>query len=538
MQTQFHSAVFSCISKISSQLALKPWLVLLLSFIGAYGINLFIPRDLWVQDEMRYGEVVREMLNSGNWLVMHLNGYTYPDKPALYFWLVALMGKFVGQGEFAFRSLTFISTLIAGWGLYQLGSRLLGKQGGFLACLLFGSSLLTLIVGQIARMDMLLTASTVWAWLHLLEFDRTENRQHLVYYWAICTLSVAIKGPIALLFTLLPGIFWQIQAHSAKGIVRLLPWYGLFAMVAMILAWIVAVIQSGSGYYLAQIWHQQLVGRTINSWSHKQPIYFYWVLLPLLSMPWAVPIFRGLKQLLSESEPAMRSILFFALVPLIGISLVSGKLFIYLQPLMPALCLSGAFALGRLVPQQKISAWLAWPPALFNIAIAVLLYVVSTRYLRENLHLGIALSFGVVLLACVQIYAARFSLQRWLLATCTCTIVFSCLVFGGMVTLLNPLFSARLLAHTINSLASPAQDVAVVNVTRGIFNYYANRTFVELDVSQASAWASKHQDAVLIIKTNDLSAAFGSTNISQRCDVMLPFNIELKDYYVLAKCKL
>jgi 4-amino-4-deoxy-L-arabinose transferase-like glycosyltransferase len=127
MQTQPRPSVFSLISNLAS----KPLYLLLLSFIGAYGFNLVIPRDLWVQDEMRYGEVVREMLNSGNWLVMHLNGFTYPDKPPLYFWLVAFIGKLVGQGEFAFRSLTFINTLIAGWGLYQLGRRLLGKQGEF-----------------------------------------------------------------------------------------------------------------------------------------------------------------------------------------------------------------------------------------------------------------------------------------------------------------------------------------------------------------------------------------------------------------------
>lgn len=538
MYTQFRSALLSYISKISSQQAFKPWHLLLLSFIGAYGINLLIPRDLWVQDEMRYGEVVREMLHSGNWLVMHLNGYTYPDKPALYFWLVALIGKFVGQGEFAFRLLTFISTLIAGLGLYQLGNRLLGKNGGFLACLLFGSSLLTLIVGQIARMDMLLTASTVWAWFYLLEFDRSENRQHLVYYWAICTLSVAIKGPIALLFTLLPGILWQIQTHSAKGILRLRPWYGVLAMVAMVLAWIIVVFQSGSGDYLAQIWHQQLVGRTINSWSHKQPIYFYGVLLPLLVMPWAVPIFSGFKQLWSEPDPFFRSIWLFALVPLIAISLVSGKLFIYLQPLMPALCLGGAYALSKYFPQQKISAWLAWPPVIYSVGLAALLYMASTRYLGANAHKGIGLSIGVGAIACVQIYATRLRFYRWLFATIGCTIVFSCLVFGGMVALLNPLFSARQLANTVNSLATPAQDVAVINVTRGILNYYAKRTFVELDVTKTHAWASQHHDAIMIIKTDDIPVAFGNTNISQRCDVMLPFTVELKEYYVLAKCKL
>ncbi len=533
-----HSAVFSFISKFASKLASKPWQLLLLSFIGAYGFNLFIPRDLWVQDEMRYGEVVREMLNSGNWLVMHLNGFTYPDKPPLYFWLVALMGKVVGQGEFAFRLLTFLSTLLAGCGLYHLGNRLLGKQGGFLACLLFGSSLLTLIVGQIARMDMLLTATTVWAWLYLLKFDVSKNTKHLVYYWAFCALSVAIKGPIALLFTLVPGVLWQVQSHSIKGILRLRPWYGLLAMVAMVLAWIFAVIQSGNGDYLAQIWHQQLVGRTINSWSHKQPIYFYLVLLPILTMPWAVPILSGLKQLWSQSEPALCSIWLFALVPLIGISLVSGKLFIYLQPLIPALCLSGAYALSKLAPQAKVSAWLTWPPVIYSISVAVLLYVVSIRYLGDHAPEGNVLSMGVAFIACVQIYASRLSLQRWMLTICACTILFSCLVFGGMVSLLNPLFSARQLAYTVNSLAGPEQDVAVINVTRGILNYYAKRTFVELEVGQARDWAREHPNAVLIIKTNDLSLAFANTSMLQSCAVKHPFGVELKDYYVLAKCKL
>lgn len=534
MQTQSNSTVFSLISNLAS----KPLYLLLLSFIGAYGFNLFIPRDLWVQDEMRYGEVVREMLNSGNWLVMHLNGFTYPDKPPLYFWLVALMGKVVGQGEFAFRLLTFLSNLLAGWGLYQLGNRLLGKQGGFLACLLFGSSLLTLIVGQIARMDMLLTATTVWAWLYLLKFDGSKNSKHLVYYWAICALSVAIKGPIALLFTLAPGILWQIQSHSIRGVLRLRPWYGIVAMVTMALGWIFAVIQSGNGDYLAQIWHQQLVGRTINSWSHKQPIYFYLVLLPILTMPWAVPILTGLKQLWSEREPALRSIWVFAIVPLIGISLVSGKLFIYLQPLIPALCLSGVYALGKLASQPKIGAWLGWPPVIYSIFVSVLLYVISIRYLSAHAPEGILLSLGVALIACVQIYASRMSLQRWILATCACTILFSCFVFGGMVTLLNPLFSARQLAYTVNSLATTEQDVAVINVTRGILNYYAKRTFVELEVGEARDWVSEHPDAVLIIKTNDLSSAFVNTNMLQSCAFKQPFSVELKDYYVLAKCKL
>ena len=55
---------------------------------------LFVPplftRDPWNPDEPRYAEVAREMVVLGQYLVPHLNGEPYSDKPPLFFWLAAL----------------------------------------------------------------------------------------------------------------------------------------------------------------------------------------------------------------------------------------------------------------------------------------------------------------------------------------------------------------------------------------------------------------------------------------------------------------
>ena len=84
-----HPNGFEASSRSGTEGSFKHYILLLAGLlVGVYVINLFIPRDLWVQDEARYGEVVREMLQSGSWkgwLVPHLNGYAYPDKPPLYF---------------------------------------------------------------------------------------------------------------------------------------------------------------------------------------------------------------------------------------------------------------------------------------------------------------------------------------------------------------------------------------------------------------------------------------------------------------------
>ncbi|MDX1914751.1 MAG: glycosyltransferase family 39 protein [Methylophilus sp.] len=514
----------------------KPWLVLLLLFVAAYCVNLLIPRDLWVQDEMRYGEVVREMLSTGNWLVPHLNGAPYPDKPALYFWIICIVSSLLGQGEFAFRIVSTLATLLAGIGIFQVGNFIAGRQCGFWASVLFGSSLLTLIVGQIVRMDMLLTAITTFSWLMLLHFDRNPQQRWLFGFWTLCALSLAIKGPISLLFTLLPGVIWIAHKSGVASLSKLRPIFGLLAIMGLVAIWMFAVYQSGQGAYLSTIWHQQLVGRTINSWSHKEPIYFYLVLLPILIMPWAGPIFSGLIKAFKQDHALSRSIVIFAMVPLAGISLVSGKLFIYLEPLVPALCVAGALAIHQVDAKTKTSPWFSWPPVLYLLAISGLITYISQHYLNQTASQAIWIAMATATLAILSAISTRYNFKHWLYATSITSVIFSWLIFGGMTTLLNPLFSARALAHTVSEHAANTQPVAVINVTRGILNYYADRTFTEVDLSSAERWAALHPEALLIIKTSDLATAFPSKIIPSSCKVNHTFQIELKEYHVLAQC--
>lgn len=69
--------------------------------LAALALAVFLPgiaaRDLWNPDEPRYAEVAREMLERGDWLVPHLNGQVYSEKPPLQLWAIAAFGLLRGE---------------------------------------------------------------------------------------------------------------------------------------------------------------------------------------------------------------------------------------------------------------------------------------------------------------------------------------------------------------------------------------------------------------------------------------------------------
>ena len=77
------------------------FLVIFTGFLFVFDLG---NRDLWAPDEPRYAQVAREMLENKNFILPHLNGEVYPDKPPLLFWLIDLFSiPFKTVTEFSAR---------------------------------------------------------------------------------------------------------------------------------------------------------------------------------------------------------------------------------------------------------------------------------------------------------------------------------------------------------------------------------------------------------------------------------------------------
>ena len=132
--------------------------------------------DLWNPDEPRYAQVAREMVNGGDWILMHFNGKIYEDKPPLFFWLIAL-SSYLWQGFSSF-SVRFPAALFGTFTVlltFLLGKNLYSTRIGFFSGLILATSLEFAYLSTRANLDTTLTFFTTASLLCFFEWYQYQQ---------------------------------------------------------------------------------------------------------------------------------------------------------------------------------------------------------------------------------------------------------------------------------------------------------------------------------------------------------------------------
>ncbi len=215
---------------------LVAWALIVVAGLG-WGLGSYPLMD---QDEGRNGEVAREMAQSNDYVLPHLNGLPYIDKPVLSFAAAAAVMEILGPTELAARSVPFLATLatalVVGW----FGARWYGREAGWVAGIAAAVAPLPLAFSRIVILDSLLAllvTSALLAFYNAIEarVAGRSDRFYTLIAWAAIGLGVLTKGPVALAVPLMVAAPYALWRRASWAV-----WnpQGPLLMAAMIAPWV------------------------------------------------------------------------------------------------------------------------------------------------------------------------------------------------------------------------------------------------------------------------------------------------------------
>ncbi len=327
------------------------WLCGIGLLLVATGIGL---RHPWPADEPRFALIARDMVASGEWLFPRVGGDHYPDKPPLFFWLIAVFYAVTGSLRVSFLLPSLFASLGTVLLIYDLGRRLWNREAGLWAALLLLFTVQFTLQARLAQIDATLC---FWTTLSLYGLLRHLLLRHGWGWYALggfaAGLGVITKGVGFLpLLVLLPYAFarrrkWPLPDVARDGTHWSWAPIAFFGAIALwLVPMLIAVAVSDDPAlraYRNEILLHQTVTRYAASWHHQQPFYYYltvivslWLPLVLL-LPWLFP--RWLKQL-RERDTRVLLLLGWALLVLLFFSASPGKRGLYILPALPPVALA------------------------------------------------------------------------------------------------------------------------------------------------------------------------------------------------------
>ncbi len=327
----------------------------------------FWSAPLYDLDEGAFTEATREMIVSGNYVSIYLNGEPRHDKPILIYWLQAGSVHLFGLSEFALRLPSVLAGLAWVWVLFAFARRYTDQATAAVAALLLALSLYVGLIARAAVADALLNLFLALAMFDIYShFQRPSRTLHArVFVWL--GLGFLTKGPVAVVFpVLVSGLFYLSYGRWREWLKLALDPRGLLIFLAIVLPWHVAVyLDSGwaffEGFYL---------DHNINRYSepmegHGGGIFYFLLVAPLIIMPfggWFLLIFPQLRNALSRPLDRYLWLWFFSVLAVFSLS--GTKLPHYLLYGM-----SGAFLLMAQYREKIRNPWIGIAPALLLFAL-------------------------------------------------------------------------------------------------------------------------------------------------------------------------
>ncbi|HEY2168952.1 MAG TPA: glycosyltransferase family 39 protein, partial [Candidatus Angelobacter sp.] len=150
-----------------------------------------------------HGQIARNMVQSGDWMIAHLNGVPYMEKAPLPYWLIAICYLVMGVYDWVARIPTALAAVLLCFATARYGAWAFGRRAGFYAGLVLATSIGLFLFTRILIPDVMLTLTIT---LCFMAFQRAMNedgeelhsRRWPALIGVALGIGVLLKGLLAL----------------------------------------------------------------------------------------------------------------------------------------------------------------------------------------------------------------------------------------------------------------------------------------------------------------------------------------------------
>lgn len=476
-------------------------------------------RPLFDPDEGRYAEIPREMLSGGDWVIPHLNGLAYLEKPPLQYWITALSFRCLGESEGAARLWTGLAGYLSLAIVFALGRRLWGFDAGMKALLLTSASSLFVLLGHQLTLDMslsfcLLASLACFLTAQLNRGNPRRCRAWMLGCWVAMALAVLTKGLIGALIPAATLLLYAIWQRDAEVLRRLNIRWGLPLFGAIAVPWFVLAARANPEFLNFFFVREHFQRFLTPIEDRTQPWWYFMAVLAVGILPWLPESLRSLASPLRRSSvprgqfDPRRVLWVWCVFVLVFFSLSDSKLIPYILPLVPALALLCA---GPKAGDGRVSLWAG---AILSLAasLGVLAYangLWSTAYGRalglqlRPVLVSTCIVLAVAAVACgalllrMRIRAALASLcVGWFLAAAT-------ILIAGYSA--QQRFSAKEIALALRTIGPGGAPVYSVQSFEQTLPFYLQQTVVLVDYRDEFALGLSQNPAAGIATLDEFS---------------------------------
>ena len=149
-------------------------------------------------DSVLYALFSQQMVQTGNWNDLMLDGQDWLDKPHFPFWLGALSFSWLGVSVFAYMLPGFLCHLLGAFYTHRLARQWLDRDAAWMSVLVYASVYHLMYTTTALKAEAFLTGSIMGAVYHWWRFDANNRVKHLCLGAVFTGMAVMTKGVFTL----------------------------------------------------------------------------------------------------------------------------------------------------------------------------------------------------------------------------------------------------------------------------------------------------------------------------------------------------